>query len=44
MECDTDHTHADLIELGSASDDTHGAGHLMPEATGLWNREGISDE
>lgn len=31
-----------LIELGTASKDTHGPGGFMPEATGLWHKAGLS--
>ena len=44
MECDTENQSCDLVELGTASGDTQGAGHNMPEATGLWDREGISED
>ena len=44
MERDRESRTGELVELGTVSDDTHGAGHMMPEATGLWNREGISED
>lgn len=37
-------TSADLIELGSVSDQTQGAMGEMIEPIGFWHRTGISDQ